>query len=415
MVVNNKLPPFDDEGGVLDTMEGILHLYQGELQIQPGSIKGKIKKPPAGKPRVSIQFSFKNGMEVDLLPATNIANITTNEIFAEIAKDPEKNYYMYHTSLVSTQLSFMKSQDSFTHSLIRVAKVWFKTLDFGDKNFFGGSTLMEFIGCAAAEEENKSSEVSMFRALQRVLQMVSRIDSLELAFRQISPDKWGRISPSEINAKLVPKVIGTTDILMRKCFIVDPANPYYDQLGNKDHSLFPMLKNFAVQFMNKLQMTTILALNFNVSGQFYIDKLFETKLTDLTKEFPSGATQDFLCGYAYPYSSRFPDMKVRNENVYKRIEVQCFVEAMKWNLVVAVNAAINGNSENVGTAKTTSDVGTAKSTSDVVPAVNNVIKTCLNTGIATASNHDHENYDVTLTIPYRIGNDGYAVKCSLRW
>ncbi len=100
-------------------------------------------------------------------------------------------------------------------------------------------------------------------------------------------------------------------------------------------------------------------------------------------------------------------MKVRNEGVYKRSEVQCFVEAMKWNLVVAVNiTANNGTSE---------DGSTTRSKSDVVAAVQNVLKTCLNTELAPANNPNHENYDVTLTIPYKIGDDGYAVKCSLRW
>lgn len=411
VMVNKKIPPFDDEGGVLDKMEDILQQHQNELQIQQGSIKGKNKKR-GEKPRVSIQFSFSNGIAVDLLPA---ANLLPNEVLAEIAKNPEKNYYIYNSSLVPSQIAFMKSHDSFTHSLIRLSKFWFKSLSFGDKKLFGGSILMELMGCAAAEDEKRSwQKPSMLRAFVSVLQMVCEINTIKIVFEPVSSQKrkttwWRRIPLSELKARgktLVPMIVGTTDILKRNCFIVDPANPYFDQLTNKDSTVIKLLQGFA--FETKVRLANFMIDVFQSINQVPFDfvRIFEPQPAQLKTQYPSlQFPDDFCLGYTYPCAPPcFAGLIIRKKDIYGDQKKRLVIDSLMWDLLAVVHSV----QYTFPGATTVENIQTS---------VDNLIELSFDIKDVPPGSHDdrHDKMDVTLCIPYVLKDTVYAVKFSMIW
>jgi hypothetical protein len=108
--LNNKHPPFED---VLDDFENILTLNSS-----------KIKSESLKQTKISLQFQFENGMEVDLLPATNFVkehdkrdnHIQQSESVKKLTVDPKKAR-AYSSSLGESQVQFMKERSAFTHQV----------------------------------------------------------------------------------------------------------------------------------------------------------------------------------------------------------------------------------------------------------------------------------------------------------
>ncbi|CAL8144828.1 unnamed protein product [Orchesella dallaii] len=394
VVVCNKIDPPLDNVNVLDDFENVLMMHDDELKIREGPFKITER---------SLNFSFKNGIEVDLLPAANVTDL--EEIRNKMRMDP-KNAFYYNPSFVDQQVAFLRSQNSFTHTLIRLVKFWFKNLHFG-QNVGGGSAMMEMISISAAEDEGNYDSLSMLRAFAKGLDIIAKLDSLKLAFRCVAVTekifRWEKIPSKELhegNQDLIPKVIGNENILKRKYFMVDPANPFQDFLEGKAESLIDKLKMFASETRDELRKVVY----GNVVGKEFIQSLLKPRPTSLVEEAEGTLSlpSDFCVGVGYTsYSSLVCDMKVRNNSVMQEIPKKNSINTFKQRLLAIVNATVNANQETV-----TSD--------DVRNAVQSMIKTSLKVGL-DQSPYNHDEMDVTLTIPYRINATDYEIRFSMRW
>jgi len=386
VVCNDVEPPLDE---VVAEFENVLKLYADELEIQADSIKKTTKRLGL------ITFSFKNGMEVDLLPASKIADV--DEIREKIIRDP-KNAVYYSPSLVDTQVGFIKSQDSFTHTLIRLVKFWYKNLYFETK-VFGGSSMMELVSVSAAEEEKKSNSSSMFRAFAKALKILSELDRLKLAFRPVADGKWERVPVDELQqGYLIPKVVGKKEILQQNCFIIEPANAYEDFLADLKPNVINQIKTFA----NATRKVLNQLVDLNEGGDEVVRLLFQPHPSVLVN-VPSLASPDDLCiciSSVSPYESIVCDMKVRKEAIMQDDRKKAVIEVLKARLLCSVNGAVITNPDKI----------TPK---DVQKAVEGVAKTSLQVNLDAVA--DHDKMDVTLLIPYRINDKGHAVRFSMGW
>jgi len=387
VVCNEVEPPLDE---VVAEFENVLKLYADELEIQADSIKKTTKRLGL------ITFSFKNGMEVDLLPAAKIADV--NEIREKIIRDPRHAVY-YSPSLVDTQVGFIKSQDSFTHTLIRLVKFWYKNLYFETK-VLGGSSMMELVSVAAAEEEEKSNSSSMFRAFAKALKILSELDSLKLAFRPVADGKWERVPVDELQQgyltpKIVPSVVGKKEILQQNCFIIEPANPYEDFLADLKPTVINQIKTFA----NATRKVLNQLVDLNEGGDEVVRQLFQPHplvLVNVPMLFPPSR---FCIDWVSPYDPIVCNMEVRKEAIMQDDRIKVFIELFKVRLLCIVNATVITNPDKV----------TPK---DVHEAVKGVTKTSLQVNLGPDR---HENMDVTLTVPYQINGKGHAVRFSMGW
>ncbi|KAG4067990.1 hypothetical protein HA402_010676 [Bradysia odoriphaga] len=400
IVVNNvDNPPYED---VLEQFEDILLQNERKLEISSGSIKRKSK--------FSLQFLFNNGMDVDLLPATKK---TPEQVYTILEQKPDM-FYSYSSSLVKKQIDFMTSHDSsFVHIIIRIVKYWFKSLSFGEKHFNGKGIIMELLGIAAAGlEENtfNSGSLSVVRTLRRVLVMVEKIDSIKLAFEQIpETKKWIRIPESKLKIQnshqLIPRIVGTKNILSSGFFIIEPANPFNNLMGGQDETVIQKLKEYAGVTKERLSLLMNgQYTNLNgVPNQVIVDvinKVFEPQPVCLKNQFSLEFPVDFIISYSYPYSSEYCDMEVRNEEPIKRKEVELAVESIKWRLLSVVTVV-----------KTNDDV----TPTDIKNAIDPMVKSTLDVQLTASTMNNHEEHDISLSVPYKSNGKTYAVKFSMSW
>lgn len=396
-VVNNIDSPHYE--GVLEEFEDILLMNERKLAISCGSIKRASK--------FSLQFLFNNGIEVDLLPATNK---TPDEVYALLEQKPDM-FYSYSSSLVKKQIEFMTSHDSsFVHIIVRLVKYWFKSLSFGEKKLRGKGIIMELLGIAAAEQEESTfNSRSVVRTLRSVLEMVEKIDSTKLAFKQIpETKKWFRMPDSELNLRnshyLVPKIVGTSHILSSEFFIIEPANPFNNLMKDQDEKVIAKLKEYAG--VTKRRLSFLMTGHYNSLNRSTnevtvdIQKLFEPQPACLKNQFSSELPVNLFISYSYPYSSEYCHMEVRNEEPMKRREVELAVEVIKWRLLSTVTAT-----------KIKESVTPVDIRNILVP----MVETTLKAQLVSSAMDNHGDYDISISVPYKSNGETFAVKFSMSW
>ncbi|CAL8144633.1 unnamed protein product [Orchesella dallaii] len=384
---------------VLDDFEKVLTLYGKELKIKENSIK---------KTERSLYFCFDNLIEVDLLPAVYIHN--QEDIWKKIEMDPKNSFY-YNPSFVDKQIAFLKCQPGDTHTLIRLVKYWFKNLYF-EKHVMGGSAMMELISVAAVGQKNWGKgprPLTMLKAFHKALDIIANLDSLRLAFSLKGGSKWKRLSDAELHLQntnisdIVPKVIGLQTTLEKKCFIIDPANPFQNFLdeGMNSADVIQKMKTFATETQNTLKE---IERDVKLHGTKFLLALFKphpAALTNLTTLLlPNYVTID----YDYPYSSPYCDMEVRKQEVVTDRKMKNAMKALKRRLLSAINAVAKGNPDKF-------------TATDIENVVNECVKTSfeLNDDLATVKRDGHEEMDITLSIPYKLCRQPYAVRFSMKW
>ncbi|CAL8140385.1 unnamed protein product [Orchesella dallaii] len=401
-VVLNGIDPSRDLEKILDDFETLLILHEDELKIQ-GDIERKKR---------SLSFRFQNGIEVDLLPARNITDEL--EVMRKMVEDPENYSFFFNPSFVDKQIAFLKSQDSFTHTLIRLAKFWWKSLYLGEE-FKGGCAMIEVICAAVAADENEGQgqhrNFCMFRAFTKVIEKLSKVDTLKIAFAEKETEtaggkRWRRLPESDLCERnrfvIIPNIVGTLKILGRKGFIIDPSNPFQDLLEGKSSTVIEKLKRFVSTTRKRLEHLV----NTNADEQEFMLKLFEPQPLDITKMHLLHLPYDFYISYGDPCYSSFCDMKVRNRNGNEKIlkdpKVQNAVKLLKMNLVGVINSAVNGD-------------GGRANTTNVYEAVRSFIGRSLQQQLVNAHRDRHDEMDITLTIPYQSEGEKYAVRFSASW
>ncbi|CAL8140381.1 unnamed protein product [Orchesella dallaii] len=384
-----------DLENILDDFETLLTLHEDELKIH-GDIERKKR---------SLSFKFQNGIEVDLLPANNITDDL--EVMRKMEEDPENYSFFFNPSFVDKQISFLKSQDSFTHTLIRLAKFWWKSLYLGQEEFKGGCAMIEVICAAVAADESEGQlrNFCMFQAFTKVIEKLSKVDTLKIAFvwnETIGEKLWRRLLDSELcdrnGFSIIPKSVGTWEILERKGFIIDPSNPFQDLLEGKSSTVIEKLKRFALTTRQRLDHLV----GRNAYDQEFMLRLFEPQPLNITKESLLQLPYDFYISCVYPCPSSFCDMKVRNRNGNEKRKVQNAIKLLKMNLLGVINAAVNGD-------------GGRANTTNVYKAVRSFIGRSLQQKLVNVPRDRHDEMDITLTIPYQSEGEKYAVRFSASW
>ncbi|CAL8144657.1 unnamed protein product [Orchesella dallaii] len=404
VLINNCHPPLNN---VLHHFEQILRSNEDPLQIFRGVYKQTDR---------ALQFSFRNGISVDLLPAANIQDDERNAIFQTMV-DYDRYSYYYNPSFVENQIAFLKCQDSFTHTLIRLLKFWLGCLHLGEK-FRGGSAIMELLAVAAITKERLCEEKSISRAIRRVLDMVRNLDSLKLAFYRVNNDddedeKWERVQPKHLNyyysTILVPTVVGKVDILLRESFIIDPANPLQDFLEGKSESVIETLKEYATTTRSYLDMISSGSEKYSLVNFIY--DFFYPMPEDLTEDCSLLLPDDFLLSYK-PCSSVYNKLKIWNHNdIMDNKDALRAVKVLKKNLITVVHSIVKENPARI-------------SMDHVKVAVEKLIEDNLQVNLCNAPrryNRNRQNeiewYDVMVRvpIPYAIDGEESAVCLFLRW
>ncbi|ODM95127.1 hypothetical protein Ocin01_11554 [Orchesella cincta] len=399
--VKNCQPPFEK---VLNDFEKVLRSHEGYLQIRSGDYK---------KSKRSLNFFFTNGIPVDLLPAEDVKEDELDDLLGEMEENKQNAYY-HGPALVEDQVGFLKSQNSFTHTVVRLSKFCFKSWYLGGESCRGGSAMMELIAVAAAEKELTKKYASEFQALRGVMVMLGNLDTLKLAFSRVDDEddehrEWERVKPSELhrhNTKwLIPDVVGNRGILNRPCFIIDPANPFQDYLEDKSDEVIGKLKNFACTTRDRLDRLLKESKNNGEDDEF-MRKLFRPIPKDLTKENDKSLSlpDDILLTCDERCNSIYNKVKIWNANIMEDLKVRQAVKVLKKNLITVVHSTVKGNPDDV-------------TVDDVTDAVEELIENNLQTDLEDANQWEEhsDQFDVMIKIPYVIRGKGYAVCLSMAW
>jgi len=222
MKINDRLPPFTS---VLNSFQRTLQQQANILNIKPHTIR---------LTPFSIQFSFTNGMAVDLLPAS--AQLTEEQVLQQM-KGSRKNRRYYNSSLVEQQVDFMKQQSAFAHAVARLAKYWYKSIDI-TYYVSGASTIFENLAVAAVMEEGHGRE-SMYSAFMRVVKKVENLDQLQLAFEKQGVNSW-KVSSHLVHGQRIP-------------YLMEPTNPTNNILQGMKPQVKDILKSNAHSMGGRLQ------------------------------------------------------------------------------------------------------------------------------------------------------------------
>jgi len=406
-VVLNDFDPAEHLDEVLESFKQILARKKKILQIDE-----KISKHSR-----SLSFCFKNGIEVDLLPESNITDY--DEVISLLIKYPKDLSHLYNPSFVDKQIYFMSKQDSGfdTHSLIRVAKYWYKTLYLGE-SFKGGSVMIETLCVASAREEVgfEKDKRSMLRAFTRVIDMITKLDSLKMALvpnkwkkdkktGKRRPTTWKRVPEQDFSShwNIVPDIVGTKEILERKAFVIDPTNPFQDFLEPNSTSVIQRVMEFAE--ITRTRLSQLVEKARIDPAHDFIATFLEPQPANLKGESSLKLPIDYLMHFAVPCRSPFCDIKILNNGILHDPKVAMSLQVLKMNLLWVVN----------GIAKTSAS-GALASTVEIGNAVKNLMQNSWQMQARDTVEYNHEAVDATLTIPYaRDNGQNYAVRFSAKW
>lgn len=177
-------------------------------------LRGKVENIKQTK--YSLQFNI-GSLEIDLLPATDLVpeNKGAHDLIQRqqqrtldiIASVPRSQQYGYSSSLAFSVIDFMKCQSGFAHEMVRLAKLWYKSVCM-TTYVSGAKYAMELMAVNAA---NCVREGAYYTAFQRFLQTIEDFSDMNIVFDytfdEISENHWP--SESSTSARLI-----------------DPANPY---------------------------------------------------------------------------------------------------------------------------------------------------------------------------------------------
>lgn len=365
---------------------------------------------------------FNNGVEMDLLAACNLSKSQNSKeqyklVLERIRQDFTKSP-LFSSSLAEMQLDYLKTQSSFTHQLIRLAKYWYKSCSL-DKTIYGGSAMMEIICVTVVTDIGDS--VPMLEAFKMFLHKVCRLDSLKIAFIQVD-GKWKFIQEGEMrryadhfDAKIISRIN----------YIIEPANPYNDMAQNISREVFMKLKTFAAIMVDRVNHLDFAYSNqmITVSGQNLISidfsKLFEPFPLRLSDEYCDGIPTEVLVDYQYKkyhYNSAEPKLIANKASFDSNKDAKLVTKAILNNLSFLIRAP---KKKDVGDKKYIpyTDGVANVSLEDVKGAVQRLTNDNFNPSNVRASDSDsaHNGYDVTLYAPYRCNNNIFAVRISLKW
>lgn len=420
--LNNKYPPLK---AMVQEFEMLLRERIKEFEIVENTLKTT---------HLTVKLLFTNGVEMDLLPATNFSAENPEsqrfQVMTKIRDDP-KHHSWYSSSLAQTQIKFIREQSGATHQLIRLAKYWFKLCTL-DKEIYGGSSIIEIlcVDVAFDLDPNPRSPMnhsfSMLPAFRLFLEKISRMNSLKLGFCR-EANTWVRVAPHEFRSARFRDCFSDA-IVQRPNFIVEPSNPYNDLAENIPPPSFERLSEFSTEMLMRLNdlespvtnnMKTVSGIGSQAILNVNYGNFFKPFIMSLREHYPSSAIPTnisidyYYQNYAHENASeRKPEFFTQNKLakiVYKTV---------MNNLLFLIRGKAMRKAYAPNGLCFTDGIADVSSRDDVRAAVNLFVQA--NFGLVinvTSANADHVHHHVTLTIPYRLVKESrvYAVRFSMTW
>ncbi|XP_071847667.1 2'-5'-oligoadenylate synthase-like protein 2 [Apostichopus japonicus] len=367
--LNDEMPPFSKFKQKLD-------------DVITMNIDEDCKQSPLG-----LSLTVK-GFDVDLLPARNFLYSNgysgeTDEIGVQVANTLQHlrnnrrgNHMDFSTSLSEGAVAFERNHSAFSHSLSRLAKFWSTTI--GIPGFsFGRSSIMEYLGAWAAEEEERRGSRDILQGFRRFLTMVKQSHNLNIV--------WTRYyRRTDIPA----------DILHQRPLLLDPTNPYNNMLQGALGDNLRQMSTYATETLSRLDKS-------ERNGGFSLKMIFEPQPTwrVMFKSPKVKTPQHFLVGTE---RKRLLRPKIEKRSGARGVDPSIASSYLfSFTDIVAAAAKIDG------------DRGFGQR-EDIVKRVQSALEQFIDPGTWTPTSERHEDRHTTFTIP--IGKDATdVIKISCNW
>lgn len=366
------------------------------------------------KTRFSIQFNYDD-YDVDLLPAINFIKSSqlppNSEICSEQAYEVLENIYNnkdlsyhYSSALVETQLSFMRKQSSFVHDLVRLCKLWNKSLLI-DEYISGRSTLVELIAVYAGIAEEKRScfddRRSLLSAFNHFLKLIENFKQLKIEFdfdplapqRSINNFSW--LKDNKEVKKYVP-------------YVIEPSNPFNNLGKNVKEAQIKQLQMYAAETIRRLQGYV-----FMTAFTFIpLDVIFEPQptvhrfITENVKAFLNSVS--FMTSTSVNEGPSSATTTIRNNSKYRDRDMQVLLKNLQNVFSIVAQGLVSSEWFNQ-----------PKDGKQVRDKLQEKIETYIDVGIKgvehrpwTSTTKKHEDQDITLSIPcYMMINNKQEKLC----
>lgn len=330
--------------------------------------------------KFSVQFKA-NDLDFDLLPAANfsydqIGDHSSDEqhrkTLDRIKRDPRKFGYLYSGSLANEAVKFMKRQDGFAHEMVRLSKFWYKTLYF-DEYVTGAKGSIELIAIYAATKERNYDSSSYLRCFKQILTLLTKFDELNIVF-----EKEYKFAEHQVLDNGRPR-------------LMDPVNPYNNFAENWPEKSIKLIKIYANETNRRLEWLADRKI-------IHLNILFQPQPIQMPLLSEANIKHSVWLVGCLDYNL-LPDLKIRNdaflEDPHRRIGLKIlenYFRFMSYSVMASPNC---------------SAVEVQRSIQDLISS--HVLNRKVDWTEATDVNH--ENYDVTFTVPF---SNGKAIRISFR-
>lgn len=366
------------------------------------------------KTRFSIQFQY-GGFDVDLLPAMDFVTTPTKDpaseqaffVLQRICEHKDKAYY-YSSALAETQLAFMRKQSPFIHDLVRLCKLWNKSLLIDDY-ISGRSTLIELVAVyAGKKEENRTcfqEKQSILSAFDTFLALMQNFGQIKVEFHDFDPLQPQRSIDHYPDFKSNDHLKRTTP------FVIEPANPFNNLAKGVKPSQMKLFEMFAAETRRRLNLYVIIKSVAHIP----LDQVFEPQptifvyMSDLMKKFISNL--QFMVSSKVNDGPSSPTMTIRKEEKYKSVEMQMVLKHFQSVFSIVAQGFISSKNWD---QKLTADESSHELQIKIQELIDINILGLSNTRTWSSATNRHEDQDITFSIPnYLVVNGKEEKVCVL--
>lgn len=183
-------------------------------------------------------------------PELDLISIQHKKTLDAIKPWPSKFVYKMNGGLSSAVVRYVRLQNDFTRSMIRITKHWYESLRLSQPN---SRIMFVFLAIHCAQRENNFPTKSLLRCFMGMLTMVENFDQLDAVFR----DEYKFPEHQFDEETKLPRVM-------------DPVNPYrnFAEFYKRDTKL--LLKQYASECASAIRMhSTSTALDFQLAGKVF--------------------------------------------------------------------------------------------------------------------------------------------------
>lgn len=365
------------------------------------------------KTRFSIQFQY-GGFDVDLLPAMDFVPTPTMQnpaseqafyVLQRISKHKDKAYY-YSSALAETQLAFMRKQSPFIHDLVRLCKLWNKSLLIDDY-ISGRSTLMELVAVyAGKKEENRTcfqEKQSLLSAFDTFLTLMQNFGQIKIEF------DFDPLQPQQ-SIDCYPDFKSNGHLKLATQFVIEPANPFNNLANGVKPSQMKLFEMFATETRRRLNAFVIIKSVAHIP----LDQVFEPQptiyayMSEPMKTFIS--TLQFMVSANVNDGPSSPTMTIRREAKYKSMEMQMVLKHFQSVFSIVSQGFVSSKNWE---QKLTADESSRELKIKIQELIDINILGCSNTRTWSSTADRHEDKDITFSIPNYLVVNGKEEKISV--